>query len=242
VATLMLAAWGVYRLRMHQVHLRFRAVLDERGRLAREMHDTLIQGCTSVSALLEGVASQQTKNLELQENLLRHARAQVRTTIDEARHAVWDLRHEESTALELSTSLMAIADQTTMEFGVVVRCSVEGEVFSVPPTVSRELLMVVREAVYNSALHANARQIDIQVRYEPKRLALSVMDDGIGFDIAKPPTQGHYGITGMRERMQRVSGVFHLHSAPDSGTRVDLAVGRSSLHSEARQARGWAMS
>ena len=241
VAALVVAAWGVYRFRMHQVHLRFRAVLEERGRLAREMHDTLIQGCTSVSALLEGVASQQTKNHDLQENLLRHARAQVRTTIDEARHAVWDLRHEDSTALELATSLKAIAGQTTMEFGVDVRCSVEGEVFSVPPTVSRELLMVVREAVYNSALHGNARRIDIQVRYEPTRLALAVMDDGIGFDVERQPAEGHYGIIGMRERMQRVSGEFCLHSETNNGTRVDLAIGRAALLLKARRARQWTM-
>jgi len=239
---LMLAAFGIYRLRMHQVRLRFRAVLDERSRLAREMHDTLIQGCTSVSALLEGVASQQTKNHELQEDLLRHARAQVRTTIDEARHAVWDLRHEESTALELSTSVKAIAAQTTMEFGVDVRCAIEGEVFSVPAGVSRELLMVVREAVYNSVLHGKARQIDIQVSYEAEQLTLAVADDGVGFDTAKAPAEGHYGITGMRERMQRVGGVFGLRSAPHSGTRVELAVERAILLSKVAQARRWAMS
>jgi ligand-binding sensor domain-containing protein/signal transduction histidine kinase len=242
VVALVLAAWGIYRLRMHQVQLRFRAVLDERGRLAREMHDTLIQGCTSVSALLEGVASQQTKNHQLQEDLLRHARAQVRTTIDEARHAVWDLRHEEGSDVELSTSVEAIATQTMMEFGVAVRCAVEGESFGVPGAISRELLMVVREAVYNSALHANAGQIDIQIRYEPEWLALAVADDGVGFDAATPPAEGHYGIIGMRERMERMGGIFRLRSEAHSGTRIEFAVGRTVLLSKAAQARRWAMS
>jgi signal transduction histidine kinase/ligand-binding sensor domain-containing protein len=241
-AALVLAAFGIYRLRMHQVRLRFRAVLDERTRLAREMHDTLIQGCTSVSALLEGVASLQTKNHEVQEDLLRHARAQVRTTIDEARHAVWDLRQEEGTALELSTSVKAIAAQTTMESGMAVRCSVEGEAFSVPGAVSREFLMVVREAVYNSVLHGNARHIDIQICYEHERLALVVADDGLGFDTAKAPAEGHYGITGMRERMERVGGVLDIRSAAHSGTRVELTVGRAVLLSKAARARRWAMS
>ncbi|WP_158790726.1 sensor histidine kinase [Granulicella sp. L60] len=241
LAALMLAAFGIYRLRMHQVRLRFRAVLDERGRLAREMHDTLIQGCTSVSALLEGVASLQMKNHELQEDLLRHARAQVRTTIDEARHAVWDLRHEEGTALELSASVKAIAAQTTMEFGVAVNCVVEGEAYSVPGAILRELLMVVREAVYNAVLHGRARQIDIQVCYELDRLAVNVTDDGVGFDTTKTPAEGHYGIVGMRERVERVGGVFGLRSAPHSGTKVELAVERAVLHSKAVQARRWAM-
>jgi ligand-binding sensor domain-containing protein/signal transduction histidine kinase len=242
VAAVILAALGIYRLRMHQIRLRFRAVLDERSRLAREMHDTLIQGCTSVSALLEGVASLQTKNHEVQEDLLRHARAQVRTTIDEARHAVWDLRQDESTSLELSTSVEAIAAQTTMESGMDVRFTVEGEAFSVPGAVSRELLMVVREAVYNSVLHGNARHIDIQVRYEPERLALAVVDDGRGFDTCTAPAEGHYGIIGMRERMERVGGVLNMRSAAHSGTRVELIVGRAVLFSKAAQARRWAMS
>ncbi len=241
VVAVVLAAFGIYRLRIHQVRLRFRAVLDERSRLAREMHDTLIQGCTSVSALLEGVASLQTKNHEIQEDLLRHARAQVRTTIDEARHAVWDLRQDESTALELSTSVEAIAVQTKMESGIDVRFTVEGEAFSVPGAVSRELLMVVREAVYNSVLHANARHIDIQVRYEPERLALAVVDDGCGFDTGTAPAEGHYGIIGMRERMDSVGGVLDMRSAARSGTQVELIVGRAVLLSKAAQARRWAM-
>jgi ligand-binding sensor domain-containing protein/signal transduction histidine kinase len=242
VVALVLAALGVYRLRMRQVRLRFRAVLDERSRLAREMHDTLIQGCTSVSALLEGVASLQTKNYEIQEDLLRHAREQVRTTIDEARHAVWDLRQEEGAALELSTSIKAIAVQTTMDSGMVVLCTVEGEAFSVPGAVSRELLMVVREAVYNSVLHGNAQHIDIQVCYEPERLALAVTDDGCGFDTAKAPVEGHYGIIGMGERMKRVGGLLNIRSAAHNGTRVELTVGRAVLLSKAAQARRWAMS
>ena len=138
--------------------------------------------------------------------------------------------------------MKTIAEQTKTEFGVDVSCTVEGEVFSVPATVSRELLMVVREAVYNSVLHGNAGQIDIQVRYESERLALAVMDDGVGFDIAKHPAEDHYGITGMRERMQGVGGIFCLHSAPNRGTRVEIAVERAILLSKARQARRWAMS
>jgi signal transduction histidine kinase/ligand-binding sensor domain-containing protein len=241
VAAVVLVAFGIYRLRIHQVRLRFRAVLDERSRLAREMHDTLIQGCTSVSALLEGVASLQTKNHEIQEDLLRHARAQVRTTIDEARHAVWDLRQDESTALKLSTSVEAIAAQTKIESGMDVRFTVEGEAFSVPGSISRELLMVVREAVYNSVLHGNARHIDIQVRYESERLVLAVVDDGRGFDTGTAPAEGHYGIIGMRERMERVGGVLDMRSAAHSGTRVELIVGRAVLFSKAVQARRWAM-
>src|SRR5882672_7740680 len=87
------AVWGGYRFRLRQVHARFRAVLGERTRLAREMHDTLIQGCAGVSALLEAHSSLEEIETHAKEDLLSCARTQIRTTINEAREAVWDLRH-----------------------------------------------------------------------------------------------------------------------------------------------------
>ena len=234
--TLVVAIWAGYRMRMHQVRLRFRAVLDERGRLAREMHDTVIQGCTSVSVLLEAVASRDTEQTPVQQELLRHARDQVRTTINEARSAVWNLRHDEEEAIDLFSSIQAIASQTSREFGVEVRPTVEGETYLIPSTILRELLMVVREAVYDAALHGHPNSISITTRYESRHLRMLVVDDGIGFDVAAVPAEGHYGIIGMRERMKRVSGEFHLHSAPGKGTRAELSVARTVLESRTPQA------
>ena len=77
--------WAIYQSRIRLLRLRFEAVLEERSRLAREMHDTVIQGCTSTSALLEAISILQRGNIALQENILDHARMQVRATIDEAR-------------------------------------------------------------------------------------------------------------------------------------------------------------
>lgn len=236
IATLSLLAWAIYKAQLHQIKLRFRAVLDERGRLAREMHDTVIQGCTSISALLEALASLQTGSPRQGEDLLQYARAQVRTTIDEARHAVWDLRHEDESSLDLGESLAAIASQTRKEFPVEVSCTVVGAPFVVPASVSRELLMVVREAVYNAVLHGHPHQILIDLAYEPQQLRLSVTDDGSGFDARETPAEGHFGITGMRERMTRAGGKMTLTSAPGKGTRVELYLLQSVLSSKA--ARG----
>jgi len=229
---LSLLAWGVYKVRMHQIKLRFRAVLDERGRLAREMHDTVIQGCTSVSALLEAIASLQTGNQLQGEDLLEYARAQVRTTIDEARHAVWDLRHEDEPSLDLKASLEAISFQTQKEFSIQVTCHVEGTPFFVAGSITRELLMVVREAVYNAVLHGRPHEIKIEVRYEPHQLSLSVTDDGIGFHSSDAPAEGHFGITGMHERMERAGGRVDLTSVPGTGTRVELLLPGSALSSK----------
>jgi signal transduction histidine kinase len=119
---------------------------------------------------------------------------------------------------------------------VPVSPAVEGEAFFVPSTISRELLMVVREAVYDAALHGQPKTISITTRYESRRLSVLVVDDGVGFDTASVPAAGHYGIIGMRERMKRVSGDFHLHSEPGKGTRAELSVARSILESRNPQA------
>ncbi|WP_158942805.1 sensor histidine kinase [Granulicella sp. S190] len=239
---LLLLTWAVYRLRMHQVRLRFRAVFEERERLAREMHDTVIQGCTSVSALLEAVASLQPQTKDPKDDLLHHAREQVRTTIDEARHAVWNLRHEDGAAVDLNASIAAISAQTLRDFGVTVSHPVNGEAYSVPGAVSRELLMVVREAIYNAILHGHPTQITVAIRYETKQLCLLVIDDGVGFKPGGVPVDHHYGITGMQERMEQLGGTFAMESEPGSGTQVKLTIERSILSSKAEHGRRWAIS
>lgn len=223
-STLSLLAWAIHKARVHQVKLRFKAVLDERSRLAREMHDTVIQGCTSVSALLEAVASMQADDPHPGEPLLRYARAQVRTTINEARNSVWNLRHEEEASTDLVQSLRAIASQTGMESGIPVECVVTGEARPIAGATTRELLMVVREAAYNAVRHGLAQSIQVSVTFTAKSLTVRVADDGIGFSPAEVPADGHYGITGMRERLQRLGGTFQIRSAPDEGTEVILTM------------------
>jgi ligand-binding sensor domain-containing protein/signal transduction histidine kinase len=239
VVFLSMLAWAIYKVRIHQVKLRFRAVLDERGRLAREMHDTVIQGCTSISALLEAIASLQTESHILEEDLLRYARAQVRTTIDEARHAVWNLRHEDESEMDLAGSLCAISLQTQKEFSVPVTCNVVGDPLIVPGSVARELLMVVREAVYNAVLHGRPSEITIEVRNEARDLILLVKDDGVGFDVGHAPADIHFGITGMRERMERLGGTLNLTSSPGRGVQVRLSLLRSLLSEKTAAGRGW---
>ena len=234
VTVLSLIIWITHKARMHQVRLRFRAVLDERGRLAREMHDTVIQGCTSISALLEAIASTQKNTTSAQDDLLRHARVQVRTTINEARNTVWNLRHEDESPLNLVTSLKTIAAQTAQDDAIHVACNVEGEPVPIAGSVTRELLMVVREAVSNAVRHGMPHTITIAITFQPDRLVLYVTDDGIGFHPTDLPAEGHYGITGMRERMKQIGGFFSLLSQPGVGTEVTLSLDRS-LHNPVPQ-------
>jgi len=228
---LSLLAWGIYRSRMRIVRSRFKAVLEERSRLAREMHDTVIQGCTSISALLEAVSSLERENHSPENGLLDYARAQARTTIDEARQAVWNLRHEDEPMQDLSNSLTVIAEHTRKEFGVQVECGTTGRPFPVPGLIARELLMVAREAVYNAALHAQPRNITIVLSYSRAEIFLTVSDDGIGIDLENPSSDGkpHYGIAGMRERMARLHGKLEITSTKAKGTTVSARLRRSHL-------------
>lgn len=220
-----------YRRRVRLLQLRFRAVLEERGRLAREMHDTVIQGCTSVSALLEAISSLERENDALQEELLNFARAQMRTTINEARHAVWNLRHGDEPQQEISQSAATIADHASREFGVAVASRSEGSPFPVPNSVAHEVLMVVREAVYNAVLHGKPAHVWIEFRYRPDEVEVEVRDDGAGFDPGAVPSDGqtHYGITGMQERVQRLNGRIEWISSPGQGATVRFVIQRTAL-------------
>ena len=215
-----------YRLRLRQVHKRFEAVLEERNRIAREMHDTVIQGCASASALLEAVVSLEPESAGPKRELLDSAREQVRTTVDEARAAVWNLRRNENTAPPISPMFEQIARQTSHLSHVPVRFESFGEPLQVDGIVEHVLLMVAREAVYNAVRHAQPGEVRIALHFETDSLRMEIIDDGSGFDPASVPSAdgAHFGLVGMRERIETVGGQFDVHSAPGKGTRISIEV------------------
>jgi ligand-binding sensor domain-containing protein/signal transduction histidine kinase len=220
-----------YRWRVRSLQLRFRAVLEERSRLAREMHDTVIQGCTSISALLEAISSLERENHALHGELLQFARTQVRTTIDEARQAVWNLRHGDEPEQDIAQATSIIAEHTNREFGIPVYCRNEGTPFSVPNSTAHEVLMVMREALYNSVLHGKPTRIWIEIMYGIDDLKVTVRDDGVGFTPGATTPNGrmHYGMAGMRERIERLNGNIEWISAREEGTTVRFRIRRSAL-------------
>jgi ligand-binding sensor domain-containing protein/signal transduction histidine kinase len=223
-----LLVWGLYRFRLRQLRSRFQAVLQERTRLAREMHDTLIQGCASVSALLEAVTSMEHSDGDLRHDLLSYARTQVRVTIDEARQAVWNLRRGDVSTSDIGDALQKMADQISKESGVLVECRIDGTRFALNQSINHELIMVAREAVYNATLHARPARVLLSVVFGKDELTLAVEDDGRGFDpSALPPDEHHYGIVGMQERVKRIGGGFQLQSEAGKGSRVVVYVPRT---------------
>jgi signal transduction histidine kinase/streptogramin lyase len=217
------AGWTMYQVRIRGVRRRFAAVLEERSRLAREMHDTVIQGCTGVSALLEAMATTAGQP-ETREGLLEYARVQVRETIDEARQAIWNMRHEREKDVNLILALDGVASQTGREFETVVNFQHDVERMTVGASVAHEVLMTVREAIYNSVQHSGSARVELELKVRGEELLIRVEDMGCGFAVDEMGStpEGHYGIVGMRERVQRLGGSLELTSAPGAGTRVWL--------------------
>jgi ligand-binding sensor domain-containing protein/signal transduction histidine kinase len=217
---------AAYRIRLRQVHARFRAVLDERNRVAREMHDTVIQGCASVSALLEAVVSIGPDESGSRRELLDCARTQVRVTVDEARRAVWNLRQSGTASPEIGPLLDQMAQQASHAARVPVRFEASGKPVLLDPAVEHDILMVAREAVYNAVEHASPTEVRIQVHFEDDKIRLCVLDNGCGFDPAEALVAAgeHFGLVGMRERTERLGGRFDIRSAPGAGTELLVEV------------------
>ena len=161
---------------------RFDAVLQERNRLAREMHDTLIQGCVGVSALLEAASSAQEISPSISNELLDRARNEVRVTVDEARLAVWNLRQGAGEGLVAAIS--HLARRTEQESGIPVQFESAGTPQSLGAESERSLLMIIREALQNALRHAAPKNLSIWLSFERQHLQVKIADDGCGFDTA----------------------------------------------------------
>ena len=232
IGLLALIIWMIYRLRVAQMHARFEAVLKERNRLAREMHDTLIQGCASVSALLEAHSSIGSNGSNGE--LLEYARAQLRSTIDEARDAVWNLRQTAEDGGDVSPLLQEMAERLTGEFGVPVRCNFSGRPFSFDQATVHDLLMITREALHNSLRHGHPTMVEVLVLFSDTMCSVEVVDNGTGFDPATHTNgQKHYGLTGVKERVERLHGTLKITTDPGAGTSVKVEIPRKHSLSKA---------
>ena len=214
------------RLRLLRAEREFRAVLAERNRIAREVHDTLAQGYVGVSVQLEVMAELlRSNNTEAAINHLNTTRKTVREGLAEARQSIWALRSQDSGENTLPVKLRR-ATEGANGHGLEADFSLYGAYRPMPPGMESEFLRVGQEAIHNVKKHAGARRLNVQLEYGPAEIALVVRDDGRGFSpedgFESPP--GHYGIIGMRERAAAVGGSLEVTSEPGIGTTVRLQV------------------
>jgi ligand-binding sensor domain-containing protein/signal transduction histidine kinase len=223
-----LVIYGVYQNRVRSVRARADAVLEERSRLAREMHDTVIQGCTGVSALLEALSMEDAAGSD-GSGLMDFARLQLRNTIGEAREAIWNLHQPDGDAGSLGAKLESMTRMVGSEFRVPVAWSMSGTPFAVSHPVAHDLLMVAREAVSNAVRHGHPAHVQVSLAYKTSELILSFADDGCGFGAGQSEilSDRHFGIMGMRERVERWGGEFQLTSAIGKGVRIEVRLPRN---------------
>jgi ligand-binding sensor domain-containing protein/signal transduction histidine kinase len=229
-ALLLAAAVGVVvlllRLRLRRAESEFRAVLGERNRIAREIHDTLAQGYVGISVQLEVLSELLRQHKP--ETAARHldlTRGYVRDGLAEARQSIWALRSQDTSETTLPVRLRRLVEA---EAGheLETNFSLFGAYRPMLPETEREFLRVAQEAIHNVKKHAGARHLFVQLEYGPEQIALEVRDDGRGFTASEEmeSTPGHYGLTGMRERATAIGGTLEVTSEPGIGTTVRLRV------------------
>ncbi len=222
--TVGLAGLGLHRLKVRQVQAEFSAVLAERTRMSRELHDTLAQGFAGIAIHLDAAAECLPKGAPELRGHLALARALVRDSLAEARRAVLDLRPRALEQVGLAAALSAMAARLGAESTIHVE--VTGEPRRLTSTVEGHLLRIAQEAVTNALRHAGAREIRVRLEFGGDRVALRVEDDGRGFPVspAAAPATGHLGLVGIRERAARLGGRLTLHSREGEGTEVLVEV------------------
>jgi signal transduction histidine kinase/ligand-binding sensor domain-containing protein len=231
VAAFLALLWALYRLRLHQIAQGFNARLEERvgerTRIARELHDTLLQSFQGLMLHLQVVDEMLPDGRakeKLEQSLERADKA-----IAEGREAVHDLRSSAVTTNELAQSVRALGNELAGEDGAAFRLVVEGPARDLHPIVRDEIYRIAREALRNAFSHARARHIEVEITYSERLLRLRIRDDGQGMApaILEEGRPGHYGLPGMRERASQIGAKLSIWSAVRAGTEIELSIAGS---------------
>jgi signal transduction histidine kinase len=200
-------------------------MLDERQRMAREIHDTLAQGLTGIVTQLQAAERATDRTPADPAGLRRHLAAATRLARDsltEARRSVDALRPEPLEGCRLSEALVGVAESWSALNMIPVRVATTGAACPIDPEAEFALLRAAQEALANVARHAHATRVGLTISYMENEVALDVRDDGVGFD---PTGLGHgFGLVAMRQRIERLSGSLQVESEPGGGTAVSACV------------------
>jgi signal transduction histidine kinase/ligand-binding sensor domain-containing protein len=230
------ALWILYLVRLKQATAEIQARLgermDERERIARELHDTLLQS-------FQGI----TLHFQRARNLLPDRTAEAIETLDtaldgaeeaivEGRDAIHDLRSPTISAKTLAEEITALGEElaakvTNQEEPVQFRTVVEGSAYTLRPTAHIDIFRITREAIRNAFIHSQGRLIETEIAYTESLFRLRIRDDGKGIDPderVRAERTGHWGLRGMRERAERLGGELEVWSEPGAGTEIELRV------------------
>lgn len=210
------------------------AVLEERNRLAREIHDTLAQAFTGMLIQL-GVARRiASRQPDEAWNLIEHVEELARQGLTAARRSVWALQPEAEEYSDLAHALPRAVAQMTADTPLHGQAFVHGAPRSLPADIGMNLLRIGQEAVSNAIQHAGAQNIFVELTFDVQQVRLCVQDDGQGFDLQRQAEGGGFGLIGMRQRAERIGGQLTIASQPGRGTEVVVAVAAEPPPEEAR--------
>ena len=198
-------------------------ILEERNRIAREIHDTLAQGLTGIAIQME--AAEDALNTSPEQALHHIARTKqlARESLAEARRSVRALRPQALDAHDLQAAMEQCAHQIMQGTTLQAEFVLEGVAFPLPPEDETDLLRIGQEALTNCLKHAQADHVTLKLAFAPTQVELSVRDNGRGFDPHQVNLHG-FGLMGIRERARRMGGEVEIVTAPGQGTRLRVAV------------------
>ena len=213
-----------WQLRLQRVRREFAAVLAERVRLSRELHDTLLQTMVGVSLHLDNVAASSPAADPETRDQLMSLRHEIEDCILDARQTIADMRAGTAERGDLISALERVGARATARTPVRFRLRVAGAPFRVADRVEAELMRIAQEAVTNAVRHAHPSELTMELHYAPGTIALRIVDDGTGFETRRQAEAGHFGLLTMRERAEQVGGRLQLTSAAGAGTRIEAVI------------------
>jgi signal transduction histidine kinase len=207
-------------------------VLEERQRLARDIHDTLTQGFASIVMLLEATEASLARDHPARRSVAR-ALQSARDNLAESRRLVWALRPEVLTDTPLPVALERLTRQLAEQTGMRADTVVTGTVRALEPSQETALLRAAQESLANVRKHARASEVTVTLSYMDDVTVLDIHDDGVGFVSPARPEQardGGMGLRAMRERVEQMGGTFSVESSPGGGTTVVVHLPTESRH------------
>jgi signal transduction histidine kinase/ligand-binding sensor domain-containing protein len=229
LAALLLCLWTFLQLRLRQqereFNLSLEARVDERLRVARDLHDTMLQTFQSALIQMQAAFNQLSRRPEIASETLKRAIAISEMAIAEGREAIQNMRSSTVDTNNLARALRAEGDRMAAQGSATFAVKVQGSSRDVHPILRDDVYRIAIEAMRNAFKHADAQAIEVEIAYEDS-FRVRVRDDGKGLDaetlnVGRP---GHYGIPGMRERAQRIGGKLDVRSGPGAGTEIQLTI------------------
>jgi signal transduction histidine kinase/ligand-binding sensor domain-containing protein len=248
VILLLVTAWVGYQLRIRSLHRRFEMTLDarvgERTRIARDLHDTLLQSFHGVLLRFQAALELLPDRAADAKQVLSRAIDQAAQAITDGRDAVQGLRTSTTETNDLADAFRVLGEELARENGndVSLRVEAQGTPRALHPIVRDEVFRIAGEALRNAFRHANAKQVEVELLYAERELRVRVRDDGKGIDanvLRAGGREGHFGLPGMRERAKLAGGKLTIWSGLDSGTEVELRVPGSYAYGTQPTARSW---